>query len=43
LVEVSEEDGEGVLGLPEKAVESTSDLIIDGATKNEMLLCLGLM
>jgi hypothetical protein len=38
-----DEDGEGVLGLPEKAMILTSDLVIDGGLKNEMLLCLSLL
>lgn len=40
LVQVSEENAEGVLGLPENTVKLPFHLVIDGAQKDEMLFCL---
>jgi hypothetical protein len=43
LTEESEENGEIVLVLLEKAVKSSLDIVIDGTLKDEMLLCLSLL
>jgi len=43
LIHVSKKGGVRVLGLSEKAMESTSSLVIDGASKNEMILQLKLL
>jgi len=43
MVQISKEDGKEVLGLPKNVVISTTNLVIDGALKNEMLLYLDLM
>lgn len=42
LVEIFEEIDEGLSPL-EKVVEPPFDLVVDGATKSEMLLCLDLL